>query len=112
MPLLDHDRTYLFKMVTKHGGVHVFFKTAIGAIYKYCLDQNEPPDGEMVLELLGTLAPNDLVRYRRAIRLLYEVFPGVDENVDGRINYHGFTGRQNAPELLLRAKDAMGQVKN
>jgi hypothetical protein len=64
------------------------------------------PNGAAVQGLLNGLPGAEKTTFARLVKFVREFYPGVDEDVSGRVTYRGFKFRTNGDALLSRAKDA------
>lgn len=113
-PQVDRDR--LTQHVATEYDTDPAKRLAYGAsgmkkIVDQCLGGLEPP-GATISGLLAGLSGAEQTTHEKMIRLIKQLYPGVDETVSGLVSYRGFKFRTDGVKLLARAQEAIAQVRD
>ncbi len=68
------------------------------------------PNATAVNVLITGLPAGEKLTYARLIKFIKEFYPGVDEDISGRVTYSGFKFRTSGDDLLKRAKEAWALI--
>jgi len=118
MPLKDIDKERINQIYMTTKPAYMTFKdmneyTTMGSeIVRPILGlAGTVPSDEQVKQKLAGLDDMEKNAFKQLIQLFKEVYPGVDESVDGLVTYRGFQFRQNGSQLLKRAKEAWSELR-